>query len=84
VDGCFWHGCPDHYRPATRNGEFWSAKIEANRGRDSETNRLLAAAGWTVIRIWEHEPPAEAAERIADAVLAAQTSPIRSPHPANQ
>ena len=41
VDGCYWHGCPDHYRPARRNTEFWSEKINANRQRDVEANELL-------------------------------------------
>jgi DNA mismatch endonuclease (patch repair protein) len=69
VDGCFWHGCPDHYRPSTRNSSFWIKKLNENRQRDQETDRLLDAAGWTVIRIWEHEQPQEAAKRIERAVL---------------
>jgi DNA mismatch endonuclease (patch repair protein) len=68
VDGCFWHGCPDHYRPAKRNSEFWSGKIEANRERDKDTNRRLSEAGWTVIRVWEHEDPVTIAADIANLV----------------
>jgi DNA mismatch endonuclease (patch repair protein) len=68
VDGCFWHGCPEHHRPATRNAEFWTAKIEGNIARDADTDAQLRQAGWTVIRIWEHEPPAEAAGKISSAV----------------
>lgn len=64
VDGCFWHGCPEHYRPAVRNASFWREKIEGNRRRDAETNEKLVAAGWTVIRVWEHDEPVLAAERI--------------------
>ncbi|TLQ48346.1 very short patch repair endonuclease [Streptomyces marianii] len=64
VDGCFWHGCPEHHRPATKNSEFWREKIEGNRRRDAETDSLLRDAGWQVIRVWEHEDPAEAADRI--------------------
>lgn len=64
VDGCFWHGCPDHYRPATRNSAFWQEKIEANRARDEETNRLLEKEGWTVVRVWEHEELDTAAAKI--------------------
>ena len=70
VDGCYWHGCPQHYRPSTRNTEFWSEKIDANRRRDSEANQLLGQAGWHVIRVWEHEDPAVAARRIAELVSA--------------
>ncbi|MCK9871105.1 very short patch repair endonuclease [Nocardiopsis dassonvillei] len=68
VDGCYWHGCPDHYRPSKRNIEFWKEKIEKNRSRDEETNRKLTQSGWTVIRIWEHEELESAANRVLEAV----------------
>lgn len=64
VDGCFWHGCPEHHRPATKRAEFWREKIEGNRARDADTNAALNAQGWTVVRVWEHEDPEVAAERI--------------------
>ena len=56
VDGCFWHGCSLHYSAPKANGDFWSLKVSTNIRRDDETNRLLADAGWTVLRFWEHEP----------------------------
>ncbi|RCV51407.1 very short patch repair endonuclease [Marinitenerispora sediminis] len=68
VDGCFWHGCPAHLRPASRNSEFWREKIEANRARDEETDRILTEAGWKVVRVWEHEDLGEAALRVAEFV----------------
>ena len=68
VDGCFWHGCPEHSRPAKKNAEAWSFKIEGNRARDAETNSLLRSAGWTVIRVWEHDDVGEAATTVADAI----------------
>lgn len=68
VDGCFWHGCPDHYRPSTKNTAFWERKLTVNRTRDAQTNEKFAAAGWTVIRVWEHEDMAAAAARIEAAV----------------
>lgn len=75
VDGCFWHGCPEHGRRAHRvNADFWNAKIMRNRARDQETDDYLAAAGWIVVRAWEHEDPAEVARRIADTVLARRSS----------
>ena len=37
VDGCFWHGCPEHATWPKRNAEFWQQKIEANRKRDADT-----------------------------------------------
>lgn len=69
LDGCFWHGCPYHHRPAKgATAQFWNDKIEANRRRDEETDQRLREGGWQVIRIWEHEEPAEAARRVADVV----------------
>ena len=68
VDGCYWHGCPDHHRPARQNSKFWSEKIETNRQRDTDVNQLLSQAGWQVIRVWEHEDPDEVARRIDTAV----------------
>lgn len=65
VDGCFWHGCPEHGRRAHDvNSWYWPAKIERNRERDADTNRQLDAAGWSVIRIWEHDDPVAAAANI--------------------
>lgn len=68
VDGCYWHGCAEHGTTARTNAGYWSAKIQRNRDRDRETNSLLADAGWTVLRFWEHEPPAVVADRILIAV----------------
>ena len=55
IDGCFWHGCPEHYQAPARNAKFWLAKRERNRERDVETDAALAAAGWRTLRFWEHE-----------------------------
>ncbi|WP_368406948.1 very short patch repair endonuclease [Actinomadura sp. NAK00032] len=75
LDGCFWHGCPEHHRPAKRNGEFWTSKIEGNRRRDRETNEILADTGWLAVRVWEHEDPQEAAQRVADVVRQRAANP---------
>jgi DNA mismatch endonuclease (patch repair protein) len=64
IDGCFWHRCPDHYRQPGSNVEYWVAKVNHNVSRDHEVDALLRDAGWTVVRIWEHEDPAAAADRI--------------------
>lgn len=64
VDGCFWHGCPQHFTVAKTNAEYWAEKIAVNRDRDRDTNDRLTAAGWVVCRIWEHEDATEAADRI--------------------
>jgi DNA mismatch endonuclease (patch repair protein) len=69
LDGCFWHGCAEHYRPARNNNpEFWEAKVETNRSRDRDTEQQLTAAGWTVLRFWEHDDPVWAARRVAEVV----------------
>nr|WP_238526501.1 very short patch repair endonuclease [Gordonia neofelifaecis] len=68
VDGCFWHGCPEHFTVAKTNAEYWAAKVEANRARDRDTDRLLIDAGWTVLRVWEHEDVEGAADRIVRAI----------------
>jgi len=54
VDGCFWHGCPRHCSQPANNRAFWREKLAANRTRDRKVNRALRAAGWRVVRIWEH------------------------------
>ncbi|WP_437082618.1 very short patch repair endonuclease [Streptomyces sp. enrichment culture] len=64
VDGCFWHGCPEHATWPRNNADFWRAKIEGNRNRDADTDARLAAAGWLAVRIWEHEDPMAAADRV--------------------
>jgi DNA mismatch endonuclease, patch repair protein len=64
VDGCFWHSCPEHATIPRANAEFWERKLKRNRERDGETNRLLREHGWEVLRIWEHENPVEAADRV--------------------
>jgi DNA mismatch endonuclease (patch repair protein) len=68
VDGCFWHMCPMHGTLPASNADWWRRKLERNRARDRATDAALEAAGWEVIRIWEHEDPVAAAERIAAAV----------------
>lgn len=72
VDGCFWHGCPVHATWPKQNAEFWREKIKANRLRDADTNLRLSDMGWTVLRFWEHEPPIEAVETIAQTVVMAK------------
>lgn len=72
VDGCFWHGCPQHYRAPKTNDAFWLEKLGRNTSRDRHVNELLTEAGWEVVRLWEHEPAAAAAARVA-AIVRART-----------
>jgi DNA mismatch endonuclease (patch repair protein) len=68
VDGCFWHGCPEHYWASKTNVDYWGPKIKHNRARDENITAALVSEGWEVIRIWEHESPKDAADRIEAAV----------------
>lgn len=70
VDGCFWHRCPDHASLPKANRTWWIEKLEANERRDRDTDRELVAAGWLVIRVWEHEDPMKAADRVEAVVRA--------------
>lgn len=68
VDGCFWHGCPEHGTWPKNNAAWWAEKIARNIQRDRDTDQRLTDAGWQVVRVWEHEPAAQAVQRIADLV----------------
>lgn len=74
IDGCFWHGCPDHGTKPTANAAWWAAKLGANAERDFDTTDQLERSGWTVLRAWEHEDPVEVAAlvgRVLDRVSSA-------------
>jgi len=75
VDGCFWHGCPEHRAPSHTHSSYWTEKIAANRARDKDTDTRLTAAGWTVLRIWEHEDALTAADRIETIVRETRRTP---------
>jgi len=83
VDGCFWHGCPHHGTTPIANRDWWVAKIEANKKRDSDTDNTLQSAGWTVLRFWAHTPAQEAAQEVARAV-ACRTTECNDAHKADE
>ncbi|MDT8912915.1 very short patch repair endonuclease [Amycolatopsis sp. PS_44_ISF1] len=64
VDGCFWHSCPEHGHLPVANRSWWRLKLRGIARRDRDTDAVLAAMGWLVVRIWEHEDAAEAATRL--------------------
>jgi DNA mismatch endonuclease, patch repair protein len=55
ADGCFFHGCPDHYNVPLSNVGYWKPKIAGNIARDKARQASLESNGWSVWRIWEHE-----------------------------
>ncbi|MFC0681772.1 very short patch repair endonuclease [Lysobacter korlensis] len=75
IDGCFWHGCPDHYSAPGANARFWREKRDANVRRDRQTDALMIDAGWTVLRAWEHEDASAVVSRVASAYLQLTTRP---------
>jgi DNA mismatch endonuclease (patch repair protein) len=53
VEGCFWHGCPVHYKAPKSNVSFWATKVKRNMQRDGENETKLRLMGWSVYRFWE-------------------------------
>ncbi|WP_308277296.1 very short patch repair endonuclease [Streptomyces ginkgonis] len=66
LDGCYWHGCPEHHSLSATNTAYWTDKFETNRRRDRQTDQWLREAGWEVLRVWEHEDPTTAALRVRE------------------
>jgi DNA mismatch endonuclease (patch repair protein) len=77
VDGCYWHGCPKHFRTPLVNSAWWNEKIADNRQRDRRKTGALRRKGWKVIRIWEHQLSPNSLRRIADSIEAT----VRHPRP---
>lgn len=78
LDGCFWHGCPLHATSPKSNAEWWREKLDKNMARDTETTEHMRNLGWTVLRFWEHETPAEIADQVAAAVIASRDDDSRT------
>ncbi|MEV7248686.1 very short patch repair endonuclease [Streptomyces cyaneofuscatus] len=68
IDGCYWHGCPEHYVSPKTNSGYWSEKVARNVARDRDTDERLTAAGWLVLRFWEHQSSDACALSIISAV----------------
>ncbi len=72
VDGCFWHGCPQHFVPSKTSTEYWSSKLEHNITRDTLVTEALNRDGWHVLRIWSHVPIEDAVCMVRDALYEAK------------
>jgi DNA mismatch endonuclease (patch repair protein) len=68
VDGCFWHGCPEHATQPKSNAVWWREKLAGNVARDRRTDAELTARGWRVLRYWEHERPADVMQDVVRAL----------------
>lgn len=68
VDGCYWHRCPEHGRMPSDATGYWHAKLQRNVERDQQINEALSAAGWRVLRIWEHVSLNDAVKSVEDAL----------------
>ena len=72
IDGCFWHGCPEHGTMPATHADYWRPKLAKNIDRDRETTAMAEAEGWRVLRIWEHVPPEDAVRLIVQALESAE------------
>lgn len=81
VDGCFWHGCPEHYAPPRTNMSYWGPKLQRNRERDLRVTADLIGAGWHILRFWEHEDMEQAAREVEKSVRRFGKSRSKSPRP---
>lgn len=54
LHGCFWHRCPTckPTLPKTHRA-YWRRKFQLNRARDRRQEKLLVAAGWRAVTVWE-------------------------------
>ncbi|WP_432543041.1 very short patch repair endonuclease [Kineococcus sp. SYSU DK002] len=71
IDGCFWHGCPEHGATPRNDVGYWGRRAESARVRDAEIVSALEAESWTAVRVWEHEHVLDAVEAIQQAIDAA-------------
>jgi DNA mismatch endonuclease (patch repair protein) len=80
VDGCFWHGCPEHASWPKSNADWWRAKIDRNRERDAKATHALRDAGWAVLRVWEHESAEDAADRVQGLLCERRSKHVSAPN----
>jgi DNA mismatch endonuclease, patch repair protein len=81
VDGCFWHACPEHGSRPAANVWYWEPKLRRNVERDRAADAALAAAGWNVVRVWEHETLDAAVTAVLGALASSPWSRARDTGP---
>jgi DNA mismatch endonuclease (patch repair protein) len=74
VDGCFWHACPEHGTKPAANTWYWDPKLRRNVERDRAADAALSAAGWEVVRVWEHVPLDVAVAAVIEALARSRTA----------
>jgi DNA mismatch endonuclease (patch repair protein) len=75
VHGCFWHGCPEHFRAPKTRTAWWVAKVARTRKRDQAAKAALIGIGWKVVEIWEHQTGRGLPELVLAAVTARKQKP---------
>lgn len=81
VDGCFWHGCPYHYRTPSTRPLFWAAKLRANKTRREEVRLRLVSEGWLVLEVWEHDVLSDPRATVEEMASQVGARTIRSHRP---
>jgi DNA mismatch endonuclease, patch repair protein len=81
VDGCFWHACPEHGSKPAANVWYWEPKLRRNVERDRAADAALTAAGWNVVRVWEHETLDAAVTAVLGALASSPWSRARGTGP---
>lgn len=64
IDSCFGHRCPKHYKAPKDEAAYWDERTTRTVEQDRADDHSLESAGWLVVRVWEHEDPAAAADRV--------------------
>jgi DNA (cytosine-5)-methyltransferase 1 len=80
ANGCFWHLCPEHGVIPKSNRDYWKPKLAKNAERDAMIDRALRRDGWSVLRVWDHSSPREAAEQVGERLMELRTHAVLRQH----
>lgn len=79
VDGCFWHGCPEHGGLPKNNRDWWREKIMATRERDRRKDEQLVGLDWLPVHVWEHDCPETGGVEVISLVRTREIQTITDP-----